>query len=175
MTRCESCEVLVVMCLLRKMCPMILFGIIALIGFGLATNIVHAQDKAPQPYELTPRGTIAFDATERYRAAIEDCFKGRPGSAPSGLKFLACLQKQTRIQARTLDEIFKGTIEYLKGAPAKISRLQDSQRAWVQFRDTNCSFARSVAPPQSAAEFFYDCLLRSIVERQAELRSLVGD
>jgi uncharacterized protein YecT (DUF1311 family) len=148
---------------------------ILLIFSGFATRVAEAQVSTPQPYELTSRGTIASDATERYRAAIEDCFKGQPGSAPGGSAFLACLEKQTRVQDATLNEIYRGTIGYLKSSPEKIARLQSSQRGWLQFRDANCAFARSVAPAQDAAKFFYDCVLRSIVERQAELRSLVGD
>jgi uncharacterized protein YecT (DUF1311 family) len=148
---------------------------VLIIALGLVSQSADAQSTTAEPYELTSRGTIAFDANQRYKSAIEDCFNGEPGFAPSGEKFLACLERETHIQDAALNEIYRGAVGYLKGSPAKISRLQETQRAWLHYREANCAFARSIAPPENSAEFFYDCVLRSIVERQAELRNFVAD
>jgi uncharacterized protein YecT (DUF1311 family) len=60
-------------------------------------------------------------------------------------------------------------------ANVQASRLRTAQKAWLQFRDENCEFIRSVAPRRSADESFYDCLLKITIDRRVELRRSVGD
>ena len=98
---------------------------VLIIALSMVSQRADAQSSTPEPYELTSRGTIAFDANQRYKSAIEDCFNGEPGFAPSGPKFLECLERETHIQDATLNEIYRGAVGYLKGSPAKVSRLQE--------------------------------------------------
>jgi len=136
----------------------------------------RAQDgRAPQPYELTARGVIAAAAGDAYQQAIESCYRGKPGDAPQGPQFLACLKKGYRAESDALARAYDGTLAALKTLPDRGAKLRNAQGAWTKFRDANCSFARAVAPQENADESFYDCLLRATIERRIELRSLVGD
>jgi uncharacterized protein YecT (DUF1311 family) len=148
-------------------------------GFGgrgvIAAPSAWAQEHAPQPYELTSRGVIAADAGEAYRLALESCYHGKPGDAPLGPQFLACLKQQYRNEGGTLAKTFNGALAALKSSADRAAKLRDAQSAWTKFRDSNCSFARAVAPAEETDAFYYDCLLRATVERRIELRSLVGD
>jgi uncharacterized protein YecT (DUF1311 family) len=132
-------------------------------------------ETVPQPYELTARGVISAAATEAYKQAIESCYGGKPGDAPQGPQFLACLKQQYRSESAALAAAYNGSVAALKSSSDRTARLRSSQNAWVKFRDDNCAFARSVAPREQAEESFYDCLLRTTIDRKAELRSLVGD
>ncbi len=154
---------------MRKSIPAL--AIVAL----LASLAARAQDHVPQPYELTSRGVIAADAGEAYRLALESCHPGKPGDAPQGPQFLACLKKAYRSESDTLTKTYGGTLAALKSAPDRAAKLREVQGGWTRFRDGNCSFARVVAPAEEAEAFYYDCLLRATIERRIELRSLVGD
>jgi uncharacterized protein YecT (DUF1311 family) len=136
---------------------------------ALIVTRVNAQElTTPQPHEVTAQGIIADDATQRYKQAIEKC----PGKEPT----VDCFKKQAQIEERTLNEIYRGTLDYLKGKPAQTTLFRHSQRAWVDFRKIDCDFARSLFSRNEDQErAFYDCMLRKTVDRQAELRSLVGD
>jgi uncharacterized protein YecT (DUF1311 family) len=143
---------------------------------SLAGSPVFAQEVAiPQPYQLTSRGVIADAASEAYKDALESCYRGTPGDAPSGAQFLACLKQQYNSAGKTLTAAYDGTVSALKSFPGRAARLRDSQAAWLKFRDENCAFAKAVAPKSDAEAFLYDCLLRTTIERRVELRSLVGD
>jgi uncharacterized protein YecT (DUF1311 family) len=107
----------------------------------------------PQPYELTSRGNIARSATEAYKSAIESCYRGTTGNQPHGPQFIACLQQQIRREAAELDAVYSGTISYLRSSPDQIARLRQAQRAWLQFQNENCAFARAAAPRGYADEF----------------------
>jgi uncharacterized protein YecT (DUF1311 family) len=133
------------------------------------------ESRIPQPYELTSRGIISEAATEAYRQAIESCYQVRPGDAPQGSQFLACLKQQLRSESETLAGAYSATASFLKSSSDQTAKLRNAQNAWIKFRDENCAFARSVAPKGSADEFSYDCLLRATIDRRVELRSLVGD
>jgi uncharacterized protein YecT (DUF1311 family) len=137
---------------------------------ALACDSARSQPGTLQPYELTSRGVIADKAQQSYREAIEACRNGDSSSPPA-----ACLRRQLRENEKTLSAVYKNSIEFLKFNPGRIARLRGVQRAWIQFRYANCEFARSVAPTDHGDEFFYDCLLRTTIERTAELGSLIGD
>jgi uncharacterized protein YecT (DUF1311 family) len=137
-------------------------------------QLAHS-DEVLQPHEGTSRGVIASQAAEAYKQAIKSCYHSAPGSPLNGPQFLACLKQQVRSESATLDAIYSGTISYLKASPGQTARLRQAQRAWLQFQDANCGFASAVAPRSDADEFFFDCVLRSTIDRYVELRSLVGD
>ncbi len=137
------------------------------------SHLVQAGE-APPPSQLTSRGNIAWQASEDYKDAVDGCYHGKPGDAPQGPKFLACLKQLLGKESASLDGVYAGSLAYLKSSPNRIAMLRQSQRAWLQFQESNCAFARAVAG-DSGEEFFFDCMLRSTIERRVELRSLVGD
>jgi uncharacterized protein YecT (DUF1311 family) len=137
---------------------------------ALACDSARSQPRTLQPYELTSRGVIADKAQQGYREAIEACTNGG-SSSPSA----ACLRRQLQENDKALSVVYKNSIEFLKFNPRQIARLRSVERAWIRFRDANCEFARSVAPQDEGDRFFYDCLLRTTIERTAELSTLIGD
>ena len=74
-----------------------------------------------------------------------------------------------------LDAVYRARISYLASSPDQASRLRTAQKAWLQFRDEDCEFIRFVAPRRSADESFYDCVLKTTIDRRVELRRSVGD
>lgn len=141
-----------------------------------ACQTVRAQEiQVPQPYQLSSRGVISEAATEAYKQAIESCYEGKPGDAPHGPEFLACLKQQYRSESETLAGAYSATMSFLKSSSDRTAKVRNAQSAWTKFRDANCAFARAVAPQDQADEFYYDCLLRATIDRRVELRSLVGD
>ena len=137
-------------------------------------QLAHSEE-VPTPSQLTSRGNIAWQATEDYKSAIESCYHGKPGYMPQGPQFLACLKQLVRSESASLDAVYAGTIAYLKSSPSQTARLRQSQRSWLQFQDANCVFAKAVAAKDNLEEVYFDCVLRSTIDRRVELRSLVGD
>jgi uncharacterized protein YecT (DUF1311 family) len=134
-----------------------------------------AQSQYNDPHELTSRGVISEDARETYRQVVEPCYHGVTGKSVHGPELLDCLTLQVRREGETLDAVYRARISYLASSPDQASRLRTAQKAWLQFRDENCEFIRSVAPGRSADESFYDCLLKITIDRRVELRRSVGD
>jgi uncharacterized protein YecT (DUF1311 family) len=124
-----------------------------------------------QPWELTSRGNISGQAREHYREAVEDCYRRR-NDLP---QIVACLKQQLRTEDGALNSAYTSSRSILKSSPRDLIKLRDAQRAWLQFRDKNCEFAKLVAPKGHGDEFLYDCLLALTIERRTELRSLIGD
>jgi uncharacterized protein YecT (DUF1311 family) len=134
-----------------------------------------AQSQYNDPHELTSRGIISEDARKTYRQVVEPCYHGVPGKSVHGPEVLDCLRLQVRREGETLDAVYRARISYLASSPDQASRLRTAQKAWLQFRDENCEFIRSVAPRRSADESFYDCVLKTTIDRRVELRRSVGD
>jgi uncharacterized protein YecT (DUF1311 family) len=135
----------------------------------------QSEDNVPPHSEFTSRGVISEEARETYRRETETCSHSAPGGSLHGPEFLACLKEQARREGEALDAIYSARVLYLGPSQDQILRLQNAQRAWLQFRDLNCEFIRSIAPTSRADEFFYDCLLKSTVDRRVELRRSLGD
>jgi len=132
------------------------FTAYAAIVVGLLWQIPHVQGQysTPQPYELTSQGNISVQANELYRTAIESCYRGQPGEAPHGPEFLACLKEQVRIKTTDLNAVYNGTLNYLRSSRDQTLLLQ-SQKAWLQFRDSNCAFTRAIADESAKEEYFF--------------------
>ncbi len=141
--------------------------------FSAQSHLVHSQE-APPPSQLTSRGNIAWQASEDYRNAIDGCYHGKAGDAPQGPRFVACLKQLAGKESASLNAAYAGTIAALKSSPGQTAKLRESQRAWLQFQESNCGFAKTVAG-NASEEFYFDCMLRSTIDRRVELRSLVGD
>lgn len=133
------------------------------------------SQEAPPFSQLTSRGNIAWQTTEDYKRAIESCYHGKSGDMPQGTQFLTCLEQLVRSESASLDAVYSGTILYLKSSSSQTAKLRQSQQSWLQFQVANCGFAKAVAPKDNEDEFYFDCVLRSTIDRRVELRSLVGD
>jgi uncharacterized protein YecT (DUF1311 family) len=134
-----------------------------------------AQSEYNDPHELTSRGVISEDARETYRQVVEPCYHGVPDRSAHGAEVLDCLRLQVRREGEILDAVYRARISYLASAPDQAARLRSAQKVWLQFRDENCEFIRSVAPRRSADESFYNCVLKTTIDRRVELRRSVGD
>jgi uncharacterized protein YecT (DUF1311 family) len=134
-----------------------------------------AAEEMPPPSQLTSRGAIAWQATEDYKAAIDSCYIGKPGAAPQGPHFRACLKRLIRREAASLEAAYSATMSSLQSIPSQTERLRQSQRSWLQFQTANCEFAKAISGNENADESYHDCVLRSTIDRRVELRSLVGD
>jgi len=148
---------------------------IALIG--LVVLLTCAQGVCQEPaesYDVTSRGVIASAAEQTYQHAIDSCSAGDVGKVGTAA-FAVCVRSQARAQLQTLERVYTGAVDDLKSKPKLAMQLRNAHRAWLQFRDANCAFAKAIAPPEVSEEYFSDCLLRSAVDRAAELRSLIGD
>jgi uncharacterized protein YecT (DUF1311 family) len=142
--------------------------------FFATCSEVAISGEAPSPSQLTSRGNIAWQATEEYKQAIDACYGGKPGDAPRGPRFLSCLKQLLSSEAATLNAVYAGTLGYLKSSASQSGKLRQSQRDWLKFQVSNCSFTKAVSGP-SSDESYFDCMLRSTIDRRVELRSLVGD
>jgi uncharacterized protein len=136
---------------------------------------LHAlgSDSHPQSHQIT--SSITSDGEAPYELAISDCSKGLPDNAHKGPEFMACMQVRIQIEEVTLAEIYKSTYEKFKKVPSRIFRLKTSERAWMQFRNANCAFARAIAGLYRGPEVFYACIMRITVDRQAELQRLADN
>jgi uncharacterized protein YecT (DUF1311 family) len=130
----------------------------------------------PEPSDLTSQGNIALQARETYKNALNFCYHGTPGNMPHDAQFLACLKQQVRTHGSSLESAFKGAARAVSRYPGQRVVLSNSQSAWSKWRDTNCSFVKTMAPgPDYTEEFFYDCILRTTIDRETEIKSLIGD
>ena len=105
---------------------------------------------------------------------IDACAGGVAGQMPQGARFVRCLKQKAISERNALVGVYRSTLSSLPSAEQAVP-LRKAQRAWLDYRDANCAFVKTVAPQEQAEAFFYDCLLKTTIDRRAELRSLVGD
>jgi uncharacterized protein YecT (DUF1311 family) len=109
-----------------------------------------------------------------YAQEIEDCYR-ECGQIARGPQFLDCLKRHARSQEDALAAVFSARMSYLETSPELAATLQKAQTAWVQFRDANCAYLRSIARPSYADEAFQNCILRTTIYRRVHLHWSVGD
>jgi uncharacterized protein YecT (DUF1311 family) len=144
----------------------------AMLGLAIA---MPAQAQQPaKASDLTSRGVINEAARQAYEDAIEACAGGVVGKMPQGARFVRCLKAKVTSERDALAGVYKSTLSFMRSGE-QAARLRSAQGAWVDYRDENCAFARMVAPKEQADEFYYDCMLKTTIDRRVELRSLVGD
>lgn len=127
------------------------------------------------PHEMTALGVISENVREIYASEVEACYQ-EAGKASRGPKFLDCLQRHVLSQKDALDATYDSRMSYLSShSPELAASLQHAQAAWLQFRDANCAFIRSIARASHADEALQNCVLRTTIYRRVQLRWLVGD
>jgi uncharacterized protein YecT (DUF1311 family) len=134
-----------------------------------------ARSQETDPHEMTALGVISENVREIYAREVEICYN-EGGKASRGPRFLDCLQMHVRNQKDALDATYDARMSYLGSySPELAASLQQAQAAWLQFRDANCAFIRSIARASYADEAFQNCILRTTIYRRVQLRWLVGD
>jgi uncharacterized protein YecT (DUF1311 family) len=104
------------------------------------------------------------DMTKQYL----DCME-RSGGITADM--LECINKETARQDTVLNDKYKRLMSRVSNERQKL--LLEAQRAWIKFRDANCSFyAEGGSIAQVAAN---DCFLQATVDRAKELERLTPD
>ena len=78
-----------------------------------------------------------------------------------------CILAETKQQDARLNENYKRLMSKLSGIRKKA--LLEAQRAWIRFRDANCTFWDDPAGGQSAAVTAKECILTMTADRASEL------
>ena len=78
-----------------------------------------------------------------------------------------CILAETKQQDARLNENYKRRMSKLSEERKKA--LLEAQRAWIQFRDANCTFWDDPAGGQSAAVTAKECILTTTADRASEL------
>lgn len=134
-----------------------------------------ARSQEKDPHEMTALGVITENVRELYAREVDACYV-EAGKTARGPKFLDCLQRQVRSQKDALDAMYDARMSYLGSySPELAASLQKAHTAWLQYRDANCAFIRSLARASYADEAFQNCLLRTTIYQRLHLRWLVGD
>ena len=123
---------------------------------------------------MTSQGVVSERVRDMYAQEIEACYR-ESGQIARGPQFLDCLKRHARSQEDALAAVFSARMSYLETSPELAATLQKAQTAWVQFRDANCAYLRSIARPSYADEAFQNCILRTTIYRRVHLHWSVGD
>jgi uncharacterized protein YecT (DUF1311 family) len=81
-----------------------------------------------------------------------------------------CIAAETKRQDARLNENYKRLVSKLSAK--RKNTLQGAQRAWVKFRDANCSFYSDPDGGSAALLDGRDCLLQATANRATELKNL---
>ena len=120
---------------------------------------------------------IAFLSTELCGAADREmtqeystCMDRSKGVT---VEMTSCILAETVRQDARLNEIYKKLLSKLSEEQRKA--LLDAQRAWIQFRDANCSFYNDPKGGTAAHLSANECILNATADRAKELQLLTSD
>jgi uncharacterized protein YecT (DUF1311 family) len=149
--------------------------VLLLMATGVALlpwNSVQSQEK--DPHEMTSQGVISEKVREIYAREVKACYD-EAGQTARGFQFLNCLKRHSDIQENALAAVLNARMSYLETSPELAANLQKAQTAWVEFRNANCAYLRSIARRSYADEAFQNCVLRTTFYRRVHLWWSVGD
>jgi uncharacterized protein YecT (DUF1311 family) len=86
------------------------------------------------------------------------------------LTMIECIVSENKLQDARLNKAYKGLLADL--TPTRKSQLLEAQRAWIKFRDTNCSFYDDPEGGSMARVSAHDCVMRATTVRARELELL---
>ena len=84
---------------------------------------------------------------------------------------IECIVTEEKLQDVRLNKAYKALSANLP--PDRKKQLLEAQRAWIKFRDANCSFYNDPDGGSMARVGANDCLMRATTERARELEALV--
>lgn len=93
----------------------------------------------------------------------------RSGGVTSDM--LNCIAAETNIQDKLLNEAYKAAYSKLNTTRAK--QFKEAQRAWIKYRDANCSFYADPDGGTMATVISNDCVMSSTASRAKELKQLL--
>ena len=123
---------------------------------------------------MTSQGVVSERVRDMYAQEIEACYR-ESGQIARGPQFLDCLKRHARSQEDALAAVLVPGCRTWRHLEKLAATLQKAQTAWVQFRDANCAYLRSIARPSYADEAFQNCILRTTIYRRVHLHWSVGD
>ena len=83
---------------------------------------------------------------------------------------IECIVAENKLQDARLNKAYKALGADL--APARKTQLLEAQRAWIKFRDANCSFYDDPDGGSMARVSANECVMRATTERARELEML---
>jgi uncharacterized protein YecT (DUF1311 family) len=122
--------------------------ILVVFGLLLNTPALAAADS-----EMSPEYVSCMDKSNGNTAGMSDC-----------------ISAETARQDARLNENYKRLMSKLSAK--RKNALQAAQRAWVKFRDTNCSFYSDPDGGTAALLDGRDCFLQATANRAKELKNL---
>lgn len=78
-----------------------------------------------------------------------------------------CISEEAKQQDARLNKAYKALMAEL--SPERKKQLQEAQRAWIKFRDANCSFYYDPEGGSIARVSANDCVMSSTARRAKEL------
>jgi uncharacterized protein YecT (DUF1311 family) len=138
-----------------------LTGLLA--ALALLTSFVEQTHAQSQP-------ALVAAADREMTQAYATCLAQSNGVT---LEMINCMLAETRRQDARLNENFKKLISEL-GTERK-KALVEAQRAWINFRDTNCGFYADPEGGSAARMAANECILNSTVDCAKELQLLTSD
>ena len=88
-------------------------------------------------------------------------------------QMINCMLAETGRQDARLNENYKRLLSKL--GPERKNALIEAQRAWIRFRDANCSFYADPEGGSAARMAANECFLNATVDRAKELQLLTSD
>jgi uncharacterized protein YecT (DUF1311 family) len=113
-------------------------------------------------------GTGAVAAADReFSKDFEACLDKAGGVTPA---MIDCISAELKRQDALLNQNYRQLMASLSAGRKKA--LQEAQRAWIKFRDTNCDFYYDPGGGSAARIDANECLLNATADRAKELAQL---
>jgi uncharacterized protein YecT (DUF1311 family) len=116
---------------------------------------------------LWPAGLLAAgdeDMSKEYLTCIDK-------AEGMTIKILDCMSAETQKQDAKLNDNYKKLMAEQSAGQKK--SLLEAQRAWIQFRDTNCRFYYDPEGGSAARMASNECYLNMTTDRAKELKNLI--
>jgi uncharacterized protein YecT (DUF1311 family) len=120
----------------------------------------------------TPALAVDEAKTEaRYTPAFQQCLDSPDGQSTAGM--VQCAGAELEVQDRALNAAYRTLIADL--TPDQKAALQKAQRAWIAFRDADCTARYSPDWGSISTINANMCMLRRTVERTIELEAFLAE
>ena len=112
---------------------------------------------------------VAIAADDGLSAKYSSCMDKSGGVT---VDMLGCIGEETKSQDARLNKAYKAVSTAIE--PSRAKALQDAQRAWIKYRDTNCNFYADPEGGTMATVTSNDCILTTTADRAKELEGISG-
>lgn len=89
------------------------------------------------------------------------------------INMIECIDAETKRQDIRLNNAYKKVMNQL--SPERRKQLQTAQRAWIQYRDANCTFYADPDGGSLARVSANDCFMSATASRSKELETMTGE